>query len=328
MELSDKTPCMPWEEKPSGYPYPVWRYSQNPIVTPDAQENANSIFNSAVIEFGNEYRGIFRCDSRSVSMDIFLGRSKDGIHWEIEDTPLQFEGDSEITRREYRYDPRVCKIEDTYYISWCNGYHGPTIGLAWTKDFETFHQMENAFLPFNRNGVLFPRKINGKFAMLSRPSDNGHTPFGDIFYSESPDGEHWGHHRYVMGVVPGDPSAWQCTKIGPGPVPIEIEEGWLLLYHGVINTCRGYNYRMGAALLDKKEPWKVLKRSRNYLLGPETLYERTGDVPNVVFPCAALHDKETGRIAVYYGAADTVIGLAFSTVSDILSYMDAHPLEL
>ena len=80
----------------------------------------------------------------------------------------------------------VVFIEDRYYVTWCNGYHGPTIGVAYTFDFKTFHQLENAFLPFNRNGVLFPRKLNGNFAMLSRPSDNGHTPFGDIFYSESP----------------------------------------------------------------------------------------------------------------------------------------------
>lgn len=82
--------------------------------------------------------------------------------------------------REYRYDPRVCKIDDKYYVTWCNGYHGPTIGVAYTYDFKKFVQLENAFLPFNRNGVLFPRKINGYYMMMSRPSDNGHTPFGDI----------------------------------------------------------------------------------------------------------------------------------------------------
>ena len=111
------------------------------------------------------------------------GFSKDGIHWEINHEPITFEGDSEVTKREYRYDPRVCFIEDRYYITWCNGYHGPTIGVAYTFDFKTFHQLENAFLPYNRNGVLFPRKINGNYMMLSRPSDTGHTPFGDIFWS-------------------------------------------------------------------------------------------------------------------------------------------------
>ncbi|WP_018756021.1 glycoside hydrolase family 130 protein [Paenibacillus terrigena] len=317
---------MPWQDKPNDCKAPVWRYTQNPIIQRDGQLNSNSIFNSAVVPFEDGYAGVFRCDSRSVSMDIFVGFSKNGIDWEIQDHAIQFEGDEYITKREYRYDPRVCKIEDKYYITWCNGYHGPTIGLAYTYDFKTFHQLENTFLPYNRNGVLFPRKINGKYAMVSRPSDTGHTPFGDIFFSESPDLTYWGKHRYVMGTINSDASAWQSKKIGPGPVPIETDRGWLLIYHGVINTCNGFVYRMGVALLDIHEPWKVLARSRNYILGPETLYECVGDVPNVTFPCAALTDAETGRIAIYYGCADTVTGVAFTTVDELLDYMDKYPL--
>lgn len=255
-------------------------------------------------------------------MDIFVGRSKDGIHWDIEDTPIQFEGaDEEILKREYRYDPRVCFIEDRYYITWCNGYHGPTIGVAYTFDFKKFVQLENAYVPCNRNGVLFPEKINGMYAMLNRPSDNGHTPFGDIFVSFSKDMEFWGRHRHVMSPIPGDESAWQCTKVGPGPIPIKTDEGWLLIYHGVITTCNGFVYRMGAALLDLEQPWKVLARSKEYVLAPHEYYECVGDVPNVVFPCAALADADTGRITIYYGCADTVTGMAFTTVDEILDYI-------
>lgn len=176
---------IPWQEKPADSNAPVWRYSANPIIKRDAIPNSNSVFNSAVIPFEGGFAGVFRCDSKSVSMDIFAGFSEDGVNWKINHEPIEFEGDEEIIKREYRYDPRVCKIDDRYYISWCNGYHGPTIGLAYTFDFKTFHQLENAFLPYNRNGVLLPRKIGGNYAMLSRPSDTGHTPFGDIFYSES-----------------------------------------------------------------------------------------------------------------------------------------------
>lgn len=192
--------------------------------------------------------------------------------------------------------------------------------MAWTKDFKTFHQLENAFLPFNRNGVMFPRKINGRYAMLSRPSDNGHTPFGDIYYSESPDMEFWGRHRLVMSPAPFEVSAWQCLKIGAGPIPIETPEGWLLIYHGVLRSCNGYVYAFGSALLDLDEPWKVKYRSGAYLLSPRTPYECMGDVPNVCFPCAALHDEETGRIAIYYGCADTVTGLAFGYVPEIIEF--------
>lgn len=324
-------PNMPWQEKDKDETMPVWRYQDNPIIGRNANKRSNSVFNSAVVPFEDGFVGIFRCDSRSVSMDLFIGKSKDGIHWEISDEPLSFEGaDPEILKREYRYDPRVCRIEDKYYITWCNGYHGPTIGIAYTTDFKTFVQMENAVLPYNRNGVLFPRKIGDFYMLMSRPSDTGHTAFGDIFVSQSRDMEFWGRHRYMMGAVKEDIdlSAWQGTKIGPGPIPIETDEGWLLIYHGVITTCNGFVYRMGCALLDLEEPWKVKLRSRDYILAPHTYYECVGDVPNVVFPCAALADADTGRIAIYYGCADTVTGLAFTTADNLIHYMKENPLIL
>lgn len=319
--------AMPWEDKPAGERMPVWRYSANPIIGRDGNKRSNSVFNSAVVPFEDGYAGVFRCDSRSISMDLFAGRSADGYSWTIEDDPISFEGaDEQIAQKEYRYDARITKVEDKYYVTWCNGYHGPTIGVAWTTDFKTFHQLENAFLPFNRNGVLFPRKIGGRYMMMSRPSDNGHTPFGDIYVSQSPDLEFWGRHRYMMGTVKGNDSAWQSTKVGPGPAPIETDEGWLMIYHGVLTTCNGFVYRMGAALLDLDEPWKVLYRSKDYIMAPWTQYECVGDVPNVVFPCAALTDADSGRIAIYYGCADTVTGLAFTTVDELIGYMKENQL--
>ena len=187
--------------------------------------------------------------------------------------------------------------------------------MAWSDDFEAFHQFENAFLPFNRNGVLFPRKIHGNYAMLSRPSDTGHTPFGDIFYSESPDLTFWGKHRHVMSPVD---NSWQYRKIGGGPTPIETSEGWLTIYHGVLNSCNGFVYSAGVALLDIDQPWKVIGRARPYILNPREYYECLGDVQNVVFPCATLCDADTGRLAIYYGAADTVVALAFAYVDDLI----------
>lgn len=323
----EELPNIPWQEKPEGCHDVVWRYSGNPIIERDAIPSSNSIFNSAVVPFEGKFAGVFRCDSRSRSMDIFAGFSEDGIHWDIEETPIIFEGaDEEILKREYRYDPRVCFVEDRYYITWCNGYHGPTIGVGCTFDFKHFFQLENAFLPYNRNGVLFPRKINGMYGMLSRPSDTGHTPFGDIFYSQSPDLEFWGRHRHVMSTIKWDTSAWQSMKIGAGPVPIETAEGWLLFYHGVLNSCNGYVYSFGAALLDLEKPWIVKYRTKPYLLSPQKLYECVGDVPNVTFPCAALADAKTGKIAIYYGCADTVTGLAFAKADELISYIKENSL--
>ena len=324
--IGNALPNIPWQEKPNGCKDSIWRFDQNPIIERDAALNSNSIFNSAVVPWGDGFIGVFRCDSRARAMDIFLGRSKDGYHWEFDVAPLAFEGDPAITVKEYRYDPRLVKIEDRYYVTWCNGYHGPTIGIGWTTDFKVFHQCENAFLPYNRNGVLFPRKIGGKYAMLSRPSDTGHTPFGDMFYSESPDMTYWGKHRFVMAPVQGNDSAWQSKKLGPGPCPIETDEGWLLFYHGVLNSCNGFVYSFGAALLDLEQPWKVLYRSQPYMISPQKLYECVGDVPNVTFPCAALTDADTGRIAIYYGCADTVTGLCFTTVQETLDFLKKNSL--
>jgi beta-1,4-mannooligosaccharide/beta-1,4-mannosyl-N-acetylglucosamine phosphorylase len=116
-------------------------------------------------------------------------------------------------------------------------------------------------------------------------------------------------------------NGWQATKIGAGPIPIETTEGWLMIYHGVLNSCNGFVYSMGAALLDLEEPWKVKYRARPYLMSPQKDYECVGDVPNVVFPCAALHDAETGKIAIYYGAADTVVGLAYANVNELVDFI-------
>jgi beta-1,4-mannooligosaccharide/beta-1,4-mannosyl-N-acetylglucosamine phosphorylase len=310
--------AIPWENRPAGCSDVVWRSKLNPIIRRNHIPISNSIFNSAVVRFGNGFAGVFRCDDKVRNMQLHVGTSDDGLNWHIEPQRLKFKCEDEnIGAWEYGYDPRVCWIEDRYYVTWCNGYHGPTIGVAYTKDFVDFYQMENAFLPFNRNGVLFPRKINGEYAMLSRPSDNGHTPFGDIYYSQSPNMIHWGRHRFVMGKTMG----WQGTKIGAGPIPIETPEGWLLFYHGVLTSCNGFVYSMGAALLDLDEPWKVRLRSNSYLLSPQETYECVGDVPNVTFPCAALYDKPTGKIAVYYGGADTVTCLAFCKIEEVLDFL-------
>ncbi|WP_029487932.1 glycoside hydrolase family 130 protein [Candidatus Epulonipiscium viviparus] len=318
---------IPWQSKPLNCTDAIWRYTNNPVIKRDAIPSSNSIFNSAIVPFENKFAGVFRCDSKSRSMDIFAGFSEDGINWSINHDPIKFEGaDREILKVEYRYDPRVCFIEDRYWITWCNGYHGPTIGVGYTYDFKKFTQVENAFLPYNRNGVMFPRKIDGLYTMLSRPSDTGHTPFGDIFCSQSQDMTFWGKHRHVMSTIKTNASAWQSTKIGAGPIPIETTEGWLMIYHGVLNSCNGFVYSFGAALLEINRPWEVKYRTKPYLLSPQEYYECVGDVPNVVFPCAALTDASSGRIAIYYGCADTVTGLAFAEVDELVEYIKRNSL--
>ncbi|MCB2214243.1 glycoside hydrolase family 130 protein [bacterium] len=316
-------PNLPWEDRPAGCDDVVWRYSANPIIPRDLIPSSNSIFNSAVVPFEGKFAGVFRCDNKKREMNVHRGFSDDGINWRLDNDPIEWRfPEEELSHFQYRYDPRVVWIEDRYYITWCNGYHGPTIGIGSTKDFETFTFLENGLLPFNRNGVLFPRKINGKYVMLNRPSDNGHTPFGDIYLSQSPDMIYWGEHRYVMGVAGG----WQGTKIGAGPIPIETPEGWLMFYHGVLTSCNGFVYSFGAALLDLDEPWRVIRRGAPYLLSPQKYYENVGDVPNVAFPCAALYDEPSGQIAIYYGGADTVTALAFCKLDEVLEWLKANAM--
>ncbi len=316
-------PNIPWEERPAGNSHVIWRSSRNPIIPRNIIPRSNSIFNSAVVPFKGEYAGVFRIDDTRREMNLYRGFSPDGLNWNIDHAPIRWEcADEEIAKFQYRYDPRCVWIDDRYYVTWCNGYHGPTIGVGYTYDFETFYQMENALLPFNRNGVLFPRKINGKYVMFSRPSDNGHTPFGDIYLSQSPDMVHWGCHRYVMGT-----GSWCYTKVGAGPIPIETSEGWLLIYHGVLTSCNGYVYSMSAALLDLDQPWKVIYRAAPYMLSPQMPYECVGDVQNVVFPCAALVDGDTNRLALYYGAADTVVALAFARVDEVVDWVKAEAIK-
>jgi len=297
------------------------RYKGNPIITAKAVPRANSIHNSAIVEFNGKYAGIFRVDEIDFNFTMHVGFSDDAINWKIDPDVIKMDCDDEyLETTERTYDPRLTKIYDTYYFTWCiDSPQGPCIGMATTKDFRTFKRKENLTMPLNRNCVIFPRKIDGKFAMLSRPSDMGHTPFGNMFYSTSPDMVHWGNHRFVFGTLR---SGWQSTKIGPGPAPIEIKEGWLLIYHGVWTSCNGYLYYAGGAILDKDQPWKTLYRTKDYLLAPTETYERVGDVPNVVFPSSAL--VENGNMRLYYGCADTCISMAEARLDDVVKFVKEH----
>ncbi|PIE20000.1 MAG: glycosylase [Proteobacteria bacterium] len=314
---------IPWQARPATESGVLWRYDANPLLGWNPIPSAARIFNSAVVPYGDGFAGVFRADHKDGRPQLHAGRSDDGLRWEIDDAEIGWVDEGgEPAPTSYAYDPRVIELEGRCYVVWCDDFPGPSIGLGVTDDFQTFTRLERPLMPFNRNGVLFPRKIGGEYVLLSRPSDSGHTPFGDIVLSHSPDLIYWGKHRWVMGK--GGPGWWQGVKIGAGPVPLETDEGWLLLYHGVSGPCNGFVYSVGAALLDLDDPSQVRFRTRDYLLTPERTYETVGFVPNVCFPCAALADAATGRIAIYYGAADTYTALAFCQVDELLTYLKAN----
>lgn len=317
--IAPALPGIPWENMPEGCAAPMWRHSKNPIIQRNPLPDVARIFNSAVVPYQDGFVGVFRGEQHDGIPHIYLGRSDDALNWHFNEKKIKFtDKQGRPFQPVYAYDPRLIKVEDEYFAVWCQDMFGPTIGIAVTRDFSSFTRLENPLLPYNRNAVLFPRKIGGNYVMLSRPCDNGHTAFGDIFISESPDMEFWGRHRHVMGK---SGNWWENLKIGGGAAPIETDKGWLLFYHGVVNTCNGYVYSVGAAILDIDEPSRVLHRCSRYVLTPEENYETTGFVPNVTFPCAALCDGETGRIALYYGCADTYVGVAYTTVERIYDYI-------
>lgn len=317
--IAPPLPNMPWCEKPEGCTAPMWRHPENPIIKRNPIPDVARIFNSAVIPYNNGFVGVFRGEQRDGMPHVYFGTSADALNWSFQEEKIKFiDENGKPFQPIYAYDPRLIKVDDTYYAIWCQDFYGAAIGMAKTKDFSTFTRVENPFLPYNRNAVLFPRKISGNYVMLSRPCDNGHTAFGDIFISESPDMTYWGKHRHVMGK---SDNWWESLKIGGGAAPIETDKGWLIFYHGVVNTCNGYVYSVGAAILDIDEPSKVLHRCSRYVLTPEEWYEERGFVPNVCFPCCTLHDSATGRIALYYGCADSYVGVAYTTVEEIYNYI-------
>jgi beta-1,2-mannobiose phosphorylase / 1,2-beta-oligomannan phosphorylase len=198
------------------------------------------------------------------------------------------------------------------------GPGGPGISLATTHDFQTVSRMGMVRAPEDKNGALLPRRVNGEFILFHRPV-TAIMSRADIWLSRSTDLHSWSSPEPVLAARPG--GWWDSARIGIGPPPLETSEGWLVIYHGVRQTVAGALYRVGLALLDLDNPSKVLRRCSEWVLGPTESYELMGDVPGVVFPCGLIHDADTGDLRLYYGAADTCIGLATATLDDVLTYV-------
>jgi predicted GH43/DUF377 family glycosyl hydrolase len=237
-----------------------------------------------------------------------LARSKNGINFDIEETP------SIIPANKYETfgleDPRIALVSGTYYISYVSvSPVGITTSLISTSDFESFHRHGVIFCPDNKDVVLFPEKIEGKYYSLHRPVSSLFMK-QHIWIAESTDLICWGNHRDLM--KPGFGS-WEEVKIGAGAVPVRVEQGWLEIYHGVNSN---NVYSLGAVLLDGQKPWEVIARSEKPILEPQTDYELAGFFGNVVFSCGLL--LEDNNLKIYYGAADTSICYAEIPLSEII----------
>lgn len=312
--------------KPSNDEDYIWRYEKNPIIDLSKIDYWH-VFNSAIVYEDGIYHCLFRVETKDGCPRLVAGKSLDGLNFEF-GQPVDFKNpDGSAFVYSYAYDPRLVKINGRIFAIFCaDTFGGPSTYIAETKDYINYTVLPCGFLPYNRNGVLVPEIIDGKYFMLNRPCSMGMTDSGEIFISESEDLIHWGNHkRLIRKFEEKYKNFWERIKIGAGPAPIKTKEGWLLIYHGVQGTCNGWTYSIGVALLDLKDPTKLLAKGSRYLMTPETIYERTGFCPNVLFPCTALNDEE-GHITIYYGAADTNIGIAFTTVDKLLAWVKKYNL--
>ena len=284
------------------------RYEGNPIVTlEDIPFRCNTVFNGTPVKKGNDYYLLLRVEGQQGFSLFALGKSKNGLKFEVEKEPVMVPiKNGPFAKYEERgiEDPRITEIDGKYYVMYtAYSQYGARIALAETKDFHNYERIGMVSEPGNKDGILFPEKINGLYARLDRPIGKG---IGSIWVSYSKNLLDWGNSEIVIAPRPG---FWDSYRIGASVPPIRTKEGWLEIYHGVKMTPSGPIYRIGTVLLDLDEPHKVIARSSEPSLSPRENYERIGDVGNVVFACGAIVE-DNGEIKVYYGGADTYICVA------------------
>lgn len=319
----------------------VSRYPLNPILSPqDVPYGPALVFNAGVTKFQGKYVMVFRNDYGSEesgtiedfsTTNLGLAFSDDGLKWEVQPVPCWQWNDEEVIRV---YDPRLTVIEDQCYMCFAvDTRHGLRGGIAVTEDFHNFKVLSLS-LPDNRNMVLFPERVGGRYIRLERPMpvySRGGVDRFDLWLSESPDLRYWGDSRLVLGVehVP-----FANDKIGPGAPPVKTDKGWLNIFHAVdIDHNRGKNgwedrwqkrYTAGVMLLDKDDPSRVIGMSKLPLLAPEATYEVSSGFRNdVIFP-GGLILEPSGELKIYYGAADTVECLATADVNDLVRLCLEH----
>lgn len=298
----------------------VRRWEGNPLLTiEDIPFPCNTVFNAACAKYQGQYILLLRIEDLTGRSVFALARSKDGFHFEVEPEPVMVPATDDTCFAEYEKkgieDPRITEIDGIFYIMYTAvSPYGPLLALAKTQDFKTFERIALVSEPENKDGVLFPTKINGRYARLDRPVAGG---IANIWVSYSDDLVTWGNSRCVMAIRDDH---WDSWRIGASCQPIKIEDGWLIIYHGVKGTSSGPIYRLGAAVLDEKDPSKVRCRTAIPILSPREYYERVGDVNNVVFSCGVILEDDGRSLKIYYGASDTSICLGTANVNELMQF--------
>ncbi|WP_440948798.1 glycosidase [Methanosarcina sp. T3] len=305
------------------------RHKKNPILTiEDWPYQANSVFNPAAAIVDGKILLLVRVEDHRGISHLTVARSNNGINgWEIDPEPTFVPDPINYPEEIYGIeDPRITYIDElgkwaVVYTAFSDS--GPLPAIAFTEDFRNFERMGPALPPENKDAALFPVRFNGKWAMIHRPVPAIHSMKANMWISFSREMEAWGGHQVLLYAREG--GWWDAYKVGLCPQPIHVPDGWLIMYHGVRPTTPTISYRLGLALLDLEDPRKVLRRSEGWVFGPLKLYERSGDVNYVVFPCGWVVVKDELRI--YYGSADTSVSMASAKMSDVLEYVRECPEE-
>jgi len=296
----------------------IVRYEKNPIITKDDLPfRGQCVFNSGAAIYNNQIIMLLNCWDRQWVPKFLVAKSTDGVNFDISDKTVV------APPREYPYcptdgifDTRITFLEGYYYITYNVSSHlGGRIMLMRSKDFEDFEEIGFITGIDHRNCVIFPEKIDGYYVRLERPAGESSANAGDIYISYSPDLVFWGKTKLLLEK---GTRWWESCKIGPGAPPVKTEKGWLIIYHGCREHMNGIMYSAGCMLLDIHDPSKIIGKMGETLIEPQELYEQIGNVPQVVFPTAAIPHGEPDELKIYYGAADSSMCLATASISELV----------
>jgi predicted GH43/DUF377 family glycosyl hydrolase len=302
------------------------RYKKNPILKAENWPYPiNSVFNAgATLLPDGTTLLLCRVEDRRGLSHLCAARSANGIDgWKIDPKPTMLPDPDNYPEELWGIeDPRITFVPElkkyaVVYTAYTRD--GPGVALALTEDFYNFERYGVIMPPEDKDAALFPQRIDGNWAMIHRPMSPARA---HMWISYSPDLKNWGKHVLMMVARKG--AWWDANKIGLSPPPIETKEGWLLIYHGVKQSCSGCIYRLGLALFDLKNPEICLKRGSEWIFAPEESYEQHGDVGNVVFPCGYTIAPDGDALNIYYGAADTCIALATSSIKEMLNWLEKN----
>jgi predicted GH43/DUF377 family glycosyl hydrolase len=300
------------------------RHPANPILrAADWPYPAHTVFNAGATRLRDGTTLLLcRVEDRRGHSHLCAARSANGVDgWTIDEKPTLLPDPERYPEELWGIeDPRITFVDElgAYAIAYtAYSRSGPGVALALTQDFRTFERYGLVMQPDDKDAALLPRRIDGQFALVHRPM---HDLGAHIWISYSPDLRNWGSHKLVLPARKG--AWWDANKVGLSPPLIETPRGWLMLYHGVRQTASGSLYRLGIALLDLEHPEVCLARADPWIFGPQAPYECSGDVPNVTFPCGYTVGDDGDTLYLYYGAADTCIGLATGSIRQLLGWLD------